>query len=108
MLMSGQSSFPVSQGELYAGFLTRGRLEQALQTRGRHSWVSDVMQRDVRPVSLTTDIYAVQQRLDAEQLDALPVVENGRCLGIITRRNIQELYRLSRIAPGSLPKIQSA
>ncbi len=108
MLIGGQSSFPVSQGELYVGFLTRGRLEQALQTRGRHTWISDVMRRDVRPVSLTTDIYEVQQRLDSEQLDALPVVENGRCLGLITRRNIQELYRLSQIAPGSLPKVQSA
>ena len=108
MLISGQSSFPVSQGELYVGFLTRGRLEPALQTRGRHTWISDVMRRDVQPVSLTTDIYKVQQRLDGEQLDALPVVENGRCLGIITRRNIQKLYRLSRIAPSALPKTQSA
>ena len=108
MLIGGQSSFPVSQGELYVGFLTRGRLEQALQTRGRHTFISDVMRRDVPPVSLTTDIYEVQQRLDSEQLDALPVVENGRCLGLITRRNIQELYRLSQIAPGSLPKVQSA
>ncbi len=108
MLISGQSNFPVSQGELYVGFLTRAKLEQALQTRGSHTWISDVMRRDVQPVSLTTDVYEVQQRLGAEQLDALPVVENGRCLGIITRRNIQELYRLSRIAPDSLPKIQSA
>ncbi len=108
MLMSGQSSFPVSQGELYVGFLTRSRLEQALQTRARHTWVSDVMHRDVKPVNLLTDIYAVQQRLDGEKLDALPVVENGRCLGIITRLNIQELYRLSKIAPDSLPKIQQA
>ncbi len=108
MLMSGQSNFPVSQGESYVGFLTRERLEQALQTRARHTWVSDVMRRDVKPVTLLTDIYEVQQRLDAEQLDALPVVENGRCLGLITRRNIQELYRLSKIAPGSLSKVQSA
>ncbi len=108
MLISGQSSFPVSQGELYVGFLTRDKLEQALQTRGAHTWISDVMRRDVQPVSLTTDVYDVQQRLGSENLDALPVVENGRCLGIITRNNIQELYRLSRIAPDSLPKIQSA
>ena len=58
MLISGQSSFPVSQGELYVGFLTRAKLEQALQTRGPHTWISDVMRRDVLPVSLSTDIYA--------------------------------------------------
>ena len=108
MLISGQSSFPVSQGELYVGFLTRAKLEQALQTRGPHTWISDVMRRDVLPVSLSTDIYQVRQRLDGEQLDALPVVENGRCVGLITRGNIQELYRLSRIAPDALPKIQQA
>lgn len=108
MLTTGQASFPVSQGELYVGFLTRGRLEQALQSRSPHTWVVDVMGRDVQPVALITDIYAVQQRLDTEQLDALPVVENGRCVGLISRRNIQELYRLSHIAPGVLPKIKQA
>jgi Zn-dependent protease len=108
MLISGQAAFPVSQGELYVGFLTRQRLEQALQSRGPHTWIGDVMRRDVVPVSLATDIYSVQQRLDEEQLDALPVVENGRCLGLITRGNIQELYRLSKIAPGALPKTQQA
>lgn len=108
LLVSGQSSFPVSHGELYVGFLTRGRLEQALQTRSPHTWIGDVMRRDIVPVTLSTDIYAVQQRLDAEKLDALPVVEDGRCQGIITRGNIRELFRLSRIAPGALPKVQSA
>ena len=108
MLASGQSSFPVSQGELYVGFLTRSRLEKALQTRAPHTWIGDVMRRDVLPVSLSTDIFEVRKRLDGEQLDALPVVENGRCVGLITRGNIQELYRLSRIAPGALPKIQQA
>ena len=54
------------------------------------------MRCDAQPVSLTTDIYEVQQRLDSEQLDALPVVENGRCLGIITRRNIQKSYSWSK------------
>jgi stage IV sporulation protein FB len=108
MLASGQSSFPVSNGDLYVGLLTRGRLEQALQSRSPHTWVSDVMRHDIVPVSLTTDIDEVRQRFDAEQLDALPVVENGRCVGLITRNNIQELYRLSRIAPGALPKIQQA
>jgi Zn-dependent protease len=108
MLASGQSSFPVSQGELYVGFLTRARLEQALQTRSPHTWIGDIMRRDVVPVSLSTDIYEVRQRLDTEQLDALPVVENGRCVGLITRGNIQELYRLSHIAPGALPKVQQA
>ncbi|MEJ2747210.1 MAG: site-2 protease family protein [Anaerolineae bacterium] len=108
MLAGGQSSFPVSQGELYVGFLTRGELEQALQARAPHTWVGDVMRRDVMPVSLSTDIYEVQQRLAAEKLDALPVVENGRCVGLITRNNIQELYRLSHVAPGAVRKIQQA
>ena len=109
MMVSGQTNFPVCQsGEMYVGFLARTRLAQALQTRGRHSWIGDVMRRDVRPVSLTTAIYEVQQRLETEQLEALPVVENGRCLGLITRRGIQELVRLSQIAPGMIPKTRSA
>ena len=108
MLMSGQSSFPVCQGESYLGFVTRPRLEQALQTRGRHTWVSDIMRRDIRPVSLWDDLYDVQKRMEVEQVDALPVMGDGRCLGIITRRHIFDLHRLAQSAPRTLPKVQSA
>jgi len=108
MLMSGQSSFPVCQGELYLGFVTRPRLEQALQTRGRHTWVSDIMRRDIQPVSLWDDLYDVQKRMEVEGVDALPVMGDGRCLGIITRRHIFDLHRQAQSAPRTRPKAQSA
>ncbi|MFQ5420958.1 MAG: site-2 protease family protein, partial [Anaerolineae bacterium] len=108
MLMSGQSSFPVCQGEQYLGFVTKSRLEQALQTRGRHTWVSDIMRRDIQPVSPLDDLYDVQKRMETERMDALPVVKDGRCLGIVTRRHIFDLFRLAQMAPGTLPKAQSA
>lgn len=109
MLSSGQSSFPVCEGDTLVGFVSQSQLMQTLRTRGPHTWVHMVMQRDLQPVSPLTDLYTVRQRLDQEGINALPVVdENGRFLGIITRQNINDLRRLVAAAPDALPKIQSA
>ncbi|MCA9975186.1 MAG: site-2 protease family protein [Anaerolineales bacterium] len=109
MLSSGQSNFPVCQGDELVGFVSQPQLMMALRTRGPHTWVNMIMQRNVQPVSPLADLYEVQQRLDREGVDALPVVSgDGRFLGIITRQNMNDLRRLVTVAPNSLPKVQSA
>ena len=108
MLFSGQTSFPVLEGESMVGFVSRTELTTALRERGAHSWVNMIMRRDVQPVQPTDDLYEVQQRLDREGMEALPVqATDGRFLGLITRQNLIELQRLVAAAPNALPKVQS-
>jgi stage IV sporulation protein FB len=93
MMMSGQSSFPVVQNEALEGFITQRDLSQAMRTRGGHTWASMIMRRDIAPVSLDTPLEDVLKRLGTEGLNALPVVENGRYLGMISRWNINQLIQ---------------
>ena len=109
MMFSGQSTLPVSQDGLLVGLVTRSQLMDALQSQDPDLLVSHIMKRDVAPVSLQSEITAVQQRFNEEGLDALPVVGHGQFLiGLITRRHIAELYRLLSVAPPTTPHIQSA
>jgi Zn-dependent protease/CBS domain-containing protein len=93
-LRSFQSDFPVCDGEQFLGLLTHAGLVQALHRQGPNTPVEQAMQTGLNPVKRPESLFDVQQRLASEKVDALPVVENGRFLGLITSRDINEVYRL--------------
>lgn len=94
MMMSGQTSFPVVQNEELEGFITQQDLGQAMQTRGAHTWTNMIMRQDIQPLTPSTLLVDAQERLFTEQLEALPVAENGRYLGLVGRWQIQQFFRL--------------
>jgi Zn-dependent protease/CBS domain-containing protein len=98
-LTSFQSEFPVRDGEQLVGLLTYQRLVEALNQRGAQTPVGDVMLTDVKSVRPDESMFDVQQRMAEQQLDAIPVVENGRFLGLLTNRDVNELYRLAANLP---------
>ena len=103
-LTTFQSEFPVRQGEQLVGLLTYQRLVEALNQRGAQTPVRDVMLTDVKPVGPNESMFDVHQRMAEQKLDAVPVVENGRFLGLLTNRDVSELYLLTASHPGSFPK----
>jgi Zn-dependent protease/CBS domain-containing protein len=94
MMTSGQTSFPVVQNETLEGFVTQQELGAAMQTRGSHTWTNMIMRRDVKPLTPGMLLVDAQERLLVDRLEALPVVENGRYLGLIGRWQIQQFFRL--------------
>ncbi len=104
----GVSDFPVSHFDKYVGFLSNAQLTAALRQGGADQTVASVMNRNVPAVSLTADLYDVQQRLSNEGLGALPVVENGRVLGILSARHIQQMLRMAAMQPELFPRVRSA
>jgi len=56
-----------------------------------------VMLRDVHPVTPNEEVLVAQQRLSEQKIEALPVVQAGEFLGLITNRDISEIYRLASI-----------
>jgi len=104
-LTTFQSDFPVCDGEQLVGLLPYRRLVEALNQRGADTPVSEVMVADVQPVSPTESMFDVQQRMAEQQLDALPVVQDGRFLGLLTNRDVSELFRLASSNPGLLSKV---
>jgi Zn-dependent protease/CBS domain-containing protein len=108
MIFGGQKSFPVLEGETLVGFLPHEELLAAMRTAVSYARIGAFMRRDIRPVSCEDDLYDVQQRLFAEKASALPVVSDGRFMGLITLRHIGELYRMLRVTPKAWPQSQSA
>jgi stage IV sporulation protein FB len=96
-LSTFQSDFPICDGERLVGLLTYQGLVEALDRHGPETPVSSVMLTDVAPVDPHAGLYEVQQRLSESKLAALPVAEQGRFLGLITNRDINEVFRLVSI-----------
>jgi stage IV sporulation protein FB len=107
-LSTFQSDFPVCDGERLVGLLPYRRLVEALNQRGADTPVHEVMVADVKPVSPAESMFDVQQRMAEQQLDALPVVQDGRFLGLLTNRDVGELFRLASGNPGLLSKVTGA
>lgn len=106
-LSSFQANFPVCDGDQLVGILTQKRLVETLQQRGAQTPIREAMQSDLAPVSPDDGLFEVQQRLAQSQLDALPVTEGGKFLGLITQQDIAEIYRLSSGQPGFAAQLES-
>lgn len=104
-LTTFQSEFPVIDGDQLVGLLTYQRLVQALNLRSPETVVRDVMLTGVTPVTPKDSMFDVQQQMAAQRLDAVPVVENGRFVGLLTNRDVSELYRLVTSNPGIFPTL---
>jgi Zn-dependent protease/CBS domain-containing protein len=98
-LSSFQADFPVCEDRRLIGLLPYTRLIEALNNHSPDTPVSEVMLTDITPVAPDEEMFAVQQRLSQSQLDALPVVDGDHFLGLITSRDIGELYRLASSQP---------
>lgn len=107
MMSSGQAVLPVTSGDQYEGLLPRNELMNSLRSRFPHSYVENVMRRDIRPVTLDTDLFTAFMRMQEGQVEALPVVENGRFLGLISRQNLDQVYTMAQTSPKYIPNMQS-
>jgi Zn-dependent protease/CBS domain-containing protein len=103
VLTTFQADFPVCDGERLVGLVTYKRLVEALNQHGPEMTVEQIMITDVTPVSPADALAAVQQRMLEENADALPVVEGDRFLGLLTSRDVSEVFRLASIQPDLIP-----
>lgn len=101
-LSSFQASFPICREGNLEGLLSYPQLVQALNQHGPNTPVSIVMQTNVPTVTPQDELYKVQQQLQAAQVEAFPVVEDGQFLGLITARDISEVYNLLSVDPDLL------
>lgn len=105
-LGSFQSDFPVlaADGRLL-GLLTGSDLVQALARQRADVPVSQVMRANVPVIGPEEDLVVAQQRLAESGLDALPVVEREAFVGLLTARDLNEIYRLLAVNPELRPAI---
>jgi Zn-dependent protease/predicted transcriptional regulator len=101
-LHSFQADFPVFDGANLIGIITHSRLIQALNTYPPETLVQDVMAEDIPFVSPDDGLFEVQRQFAEFGLDALPVVHQGHFLGVITSKDINEVYHLLSKKPDVL------
>lgn len=101
-LNSFQADFPVCDGTNLIGIITHTRLIQALNAYPPDTLVRDVMVEDIPYVSPNEGLFEVQKRFSEFGVDALPVVDEGKFMGIITSKDLNEVYQLLSKKPDLL------
>lgn len=108
-LQSWQTDFPVAQDEQYLGFVTEQGLLNAANQYGPETLIYAAISPEVRPVTLETDLAEVQRQMLRHRIQALPVVEYGRLLGMITYQQIQHVIRTATpLNQDPLSRVRSA
>jgi Zn-dependent protease/CBS domain-containing protein len=103
VLAGFQQDFPVVEGGVLVGILTREDLLRALNTEGRSGNVRDAMRTEFPVVSLEDGIEHTFTMLQASGLRTIPVVSNGALIGVVTTENIAEYLMLRSALKGQQP-----
>ena len=88
-----QEDFPVVRGSDLVGSVSRQAIVNTLRAEG-NGYVQAVMIRMVEAAQSNESLAAAFRRLNARKLNLVPVVENERLIGIVTRQNLMHSMRL--------------
>ncbi len=91
VLAGFQQDFPVVENEQVVGIVTRRELSHALASGNSAALVRDVMQREFVTSSPREMLYSAFGRLQEGHCRTLPVVDDGRLVGLLTVDNVAEL-----------------
>lgn len=101
VLTGFQHDFPVIAGDQIVGMLTRNDLLTGLAQRGTDSPVSASMETSFLAVDASLPVTDALTRLRSCRCATLPVVRNGRLVGVLTSENIAEFVMIEAALHGS-------
>ncbi len=97
-LESFQADFPVCDEGKIVGLLTHTDIIRALKTQDPETPVRELMSTDFPRLHPDDDLFEIHQQMQASNLDALPVIENGEFAGLLTSRDVSEAYQFLSIS----------
>ncbi len=106
-LESFQADFPVCDEGKIVGLLTHTDVVRALKMGEPDGLVRDVMKKDFPTLRLDDGLFEVHQQMQQSGLDALPVIEDDRFVGLLTSRDVNEAYQLLSISQELRKQFQS-
>jgi CBS domain-containing protein len=106
LLAGSQTDFPVLSGDRIVGVLPRADLVRALAERGPGARVAEVMRPGCEPVADTERLAQVFERMQASGCPLVPVVRQGRLVGLVTPENVGEflMIRSALAHPAKAPE----
>lgn len=93
-LRSYQEDFPVVEDGRLVGVLPRASLVSGLHRRGPETAVGEVMERDFPTVDADAPFSRVYEKMNESGIKAVPVLDDGRLLGIVTLEHLSEVFLL--------------
>ena len=94
VLAGCQQDFPVAEDGRVVGVLTRAKLLAGLARHGQLATVGAVMQRNFCTADSTEMVESVWSRLREDDCRTIPVVQNGKLIGILTSENLGEYFMI--------------
>lgn len=93
-LHSYQEDFPVVEDGRLVGVLPRANLVSGLHRRGPEATVGEVMERNFPTVDADAPFSKVYEKMNESGIKAVPVLDDGRLLGIVTLEHLSEVFLL--------------
>lgn len=95
LVPSGRHCFPVVDEDRVEGLLTHARIDEVPRQRWKTTRVEDVMipWTEVTPVGLDDELAGVVERMSAEGANQLPVVDDGRFVGMVASDSLLNFIR---------------
>lgn len=95
LLAGAEQDFAVVDGGRVVGVLTRRQLLRALAEGDRSARVQHVMGRACEPVEESEMLDRAFRRMQEQECALLPVVRDGRLVGLLTAENVGELVMVA-------------
>ncbi|HEX2474677.1 MAG TPA: site-2 protease family protein, partial [Lacipirellulaceae bacterium] len=117
VLAGFQQDFPVVENDSLVGILTRSGMAAAMAQHGTEGRVGDAMQHDFVAVSPRDMLETAFTKLQDCNCHTLPVVQDGRLVGLMTSDNLAEVLMIQeslreanrrQMAPDSIGRHSSA
>jgi len=94
---TSHSHFPLIEGDQYVGLVSREALIDAVERSRSGTLLRELQKKERASIHLQDDLSKAQRLLEEHNLTALPVIESGKFMGLLSAINIEEASRLATI-----------
>jgi Zn-dependent protease len=108
LLSSNQQDFPVLEAGRVTGLLGRRELLSALRSLGSDAPIAWAMRSHVEPLDANASLEEAFQHMQAEELPAVPVTEDGELVGMLTMENLAEFLMVREAVRAAAASVEGA